>query len=160
MLAKLARIILAFSTFPLIGAYGLRWVGGFVVQLIGATGAAAHPLLALDILGGLVGLVLGLIPAIQITGCALQPASSPVRPVGDNILIVLGLALVLDVALTKVCGGAEWLRWLPAANLVIWAGAAAATASLHRLRRQARQRSREPHLLSPPDGPPTAPWAR
>ncbi len=162
MLAKLARIILAFTTFPLVGAYGLRWVGSFVSQIIGATGVVAHPVLALDLIGGLVGLVLGLILAIQIVGCCVQPETSPVRPVGDTILIILGLTLVLDVALAKACAGMEWLRWLPAGSLVVWAGAAAATASLHRLRRSRRMAPPADDMPPPypPPAPPPGPYSR
>jgi len=143
MLAKLARIILALATFPLIGAYGLRWAGASAAQALAAAGVGLPPLLALD-----------LIFAVQIVGCALQPDTSPVRPVGDTLLVMLGFLLILDVVLAKVCGGAEWIRWLPAANLVIWAGLAAATGSLQRLRRQWRERQREQLPPPPPEAPP------
>ncbi len=158
MLAKLARIILALATFPLIGAYGLRWAGGFMVQTLGATGVLPRPLMVLDIVGGIAGLALGVILAVQIVGCALQAESSPVRPAADGILIILGLLLVADVAIVKACGGAEWVRWLPAGNLVVWVSVAAATASLHGARRRWRQRLHEapPPLVplpTPPPGP-------
>jgi hypothetical protein len=154
MLAKLARIILALATFPLIGAYGLRWAGASAAQALAAAGVGLPPLLALDLIGGGIGLLLGLIFAVQIVGCALQPDTSPVRPVGDTLLVMLGFLLILDVVLAKVCGGAEWIRWLPAANLVIWAGLAAATGSLQRLRRQWRERQREQLPPPPPEAPP------
>lgn len=146
MIPRLARLILAFSTFPLIGAYGLRWVGDFVGQIISASGVDVSAFVPLDIIGGVVGLILGLVLAVQIVGCAFQPESSGVRPAADNILIILGLTLLLDLALGKLFAGQPWLQWLPAANLVIWSGAAAATNSLHRMR---------PRYLRPP-APPTA----
>jgi hypothetical protein len=155
MLAKLARIILAFTTFPLIGAYGLRWVGGFVRDVIATTGVQPPAVALLDYAGAVVGLLLGVILAIQLIGCCLQSESLPVRPLGDNILIVLALTLLADAALGKVFTGAEWLRWLPPANLVIWSGAAAATASVHRMRQQWRaQRSPAvPPRVDPYQGP-------
>jgi hypothetical protein len=142
MPARLARIILAFTTFPLIGAFGLRWVGGFVREVVASTGLHPPAILLLDYAGSIAGIVLGVILAIQLVGCCMQPESLPVRPIGDNILIVLALTFLLDVALGKVCQGAEWLKWLPPANLVIWSGAAAATASAHRMRQDWRAHHR------------------
>lgn len=148
MLPKLARFILSLATFPLIGAYGLRWLGGFIGQLISSTGFDARALVALDLVGAVVGLVLGIILVIRIMGCCVQPESVPVRPVGDNILIILGVTLVADVVIVRMFPQAEWLRWLPPANLIIWSGAAAATLSLHRMRDHYRAQPPMP----PPDG--------
>lgn len=152
MIPRLARFILAFSTFPLIGAYGLRWVGDFVAQIVSASGVDVTAVVPLDIIGGIVGVILGLVLAVQIVGCAFQPESSAVRPAADNILIILGLTLLLDLALGKLFSGQPWLQWLPPVNLVIWSGAAAATNSLHRMRpRYARAQAPSPTLPRHPD---------
>jgi len=156
MLAKLARIILAFATFPLVGAFGLRWVGSFVTQLLHTAGVKLPPLVALDLIGAGVGLLFGFILAVQVAGCAMQPETSPVRSSGDTILIILGLTLVLDVAAVKLGRAADWLRWLPAGNLVIWAGCAAATSSPHRMRQQWRRQREQAALMAPP-APPASP---
>jgi hypothetical protein len=76
---------------------------------------------------------------------------------------VLGVTLLLDVLLPKAFGGAAWLRWVPPANLVIWSGAAAATASVHRMRHEWREQHRPVEVLredsyqgpyqQPPAGP-------
>jgi len=146
-MSKLARLILAFATFPLIGAYGLRWVGGFVREVVATTGVHLPVLSMLDYVGAIVGLLLGAILAIQLLGCCLQPESLPVRPIADNILIVLAVTLLLDVLLPRALAGAAWLKWLPPANLVIWSGAAAATASLHRMRQEWRMHHRPVEVL-------------
>ena len=150
MLAKVARFILAFATFPAIGAYGLRWAGGFVASVI-RTFAGELPLIGLlPWIGGLLGLVLGLMLAIRLFGCSIQPEATPFHGTADSILIVLGLTLVVAAALPRALPGAPWLRWLPPVALVVWCGAAAATTSLHRMRcRWREQRLGPPPLAAP-----------
>lgn len=151
MLAKLARIILSFLCFPLLGAYSLQWVGRYVSDLAGMARVESGLLMGLDIAGGIVGLVLGLLMAVSLIGCCIQPEVSPVRPVGDNILIVLAFTLLLAVFLPRMLPGPV-ATWLPAVALAIWAGCAAATLSLGRMRREFRTQLQRP--LQPPPMPP------
>jgi len=154
MLAKLARIILAFACFPLLGAFSLRWVGRYISDLAGMARVESGMLPLLDIAGAIVGVVLGLLLAVQIIGCCLQPEASPVRPVGDNILIVLAFALLADALLPRMLPASLVVTWLPPASLAVWAGCAAATLSLGRLRDEFRQqmaRPTHPRPQPPPD---------
>ncbi|MEI6502619.1 MAG: hypothetical protein WCP21_16540, partial [Armatimonadota bacterium] len=140
MLAKLARIILAFACFPLLGAFSLRWVGRYISDLAGMARVESGVLPLLDLAGAILGVILGLLLAVQIIGCCLQPEVSPVRPVGDNILIILAFALLTDVLLPKVAAGSVVVTWLPPVSLAVWAGCGAATLRLGRLREDFRQR--------------------
>ncbi|MHB8993756.1 MAG: hypothetical protein ACYC63_00730 [Armatimonadota bacterium] len=148
MFSKLARIILAFTCFPLLGAYSLRWVGAYSADLAGLAGINAAGLPLMDIAGAMIGFILGLLLAIQVVGCCLQPEISPVRPAGDSILIILALNLVINVILPRVLGDAAAIMWLPPLTLAIWAGCGAATLSLARMRRHYREQ--QVHPVEPP----------
>ena len=142
MLSRLVRLILAFLTCPLLGAYGLRWAGSALrglLEMAGAHGGVLLPLL--DAVGSVLGLLLGLIFALQLARCCFQPDPSPVRAVGDAILIVLAVTFVADAVLPRVPGAAPGAAFLPPASLVVWSAAAAATWSLGRLRRELRDRN-------------------
>jgi hypothetical protein len=150
MFSKIARIILAFSCFPLLGAYSLRWVGAYTADLAGMAGVQSAGLPLMDIVGAVVGLILGILLAIQVVGCCLQPEVSPVRPAGDSILIILALNLLINAILPRVLGQSPVLMWLPPLTLAVWAGCGAATVSLARMRRHYREQ------LARPVEPPTA----
>lgn len=152
MFARLTRLILAFACFPLIGAYALRWAGGFLRD-VAEMASVHHPLLAfLDIALAVLGVVLGIIWAVQLVGCCFQPEASPVRATGDTILIVLALTLLTDIVLTRVLPESVIVTWLPAANLVIWASCAAATMSLSRWRAELRYQATR-RTVPPTPGP-------
>lgn len=155
MLGRLARLFLGLICFPLLGAYSLRWVGGYLRDLAGLTHQVHGFPMFLDLFGALAGLVLGLLLAIQIIGSALQSEESPVRPVGDNILIILGLTLLVDVVLTRALPDSALVEWLPVVTLVIWTACAAATMSLTNMRRDLRrQTALVPPPVSPTEGTP------
>lgn len=158
MFSKLARMILAFVCFPLLGAYSLAWVGAYTADVVGIAGVHSPLLAWLDMAGAIIGFILGLLMAIQIIGCCLQSEQSPVRGPGDNILIIVALTLLADVLLPRVLGqpaGAAAAQWLPPASLAIWGGCAAATISLARMRRQYRAQPTRPAAAAPP--PPMPP---
>jgi hypothetical protein len=149
MLAKIARFILAFLCFPLLGAFSLRWVGRYISDLAGMARVESGVLPLLDIAGAIVGVVLGVLLAVQIIGCCLQPEASPVRPVGDSILIILAFTLLADALLPKLAPESVVVTWLPPVSLAIWAGCAAATLSLGRMREEFRQRMARPGPQQP-----------
>lgn len=136
MLGKIARLILAFTAFPLLGAYGLRWAGRFWGEMLHAAGATSPVVMALDLIGAFIGVLCGLLGALLALACAFQAESHPVRPVADTVLIILGGLLGLDIFLPLLFQEQAWLQWLPAASLAIWMGAAAAVISLYRFKRR------------------------
>lgn len=144
MVGKISRLILAFTTFPALGAYSLRWLGGYVADLARTVGLALPLLAWLDLGGMVLGLVLGLWLAVAVSGCALQPPQSPVRPPGDTILIVLGLTVLGALVADRSLPGHPLLVWLPAATLAVWAGCAAATMTLQRMRQDYRAQAAMP----------------
>lgn len=153
MFAKIARIILAFVCFPLLGAYALAWVGAYTADLVALAGVHSPLLAWLDLAGAGVGGVLGILLAIHIIGCCLQSELSPVRGPGDNILIILAVTLLADVVLPRAMGqttAAALAQWLPPVSLAVWGGCAAATLSLARMRQLYRAQSPRP---SPPQAP-------
>lgn len=165
MLGRLARLFLGLICNPLLGAYSLRWVGGYLRDLVALAGPVRGLPMYLDLIGAVAGLILGLLLAIQIIGSAMQPEASPVRPVGDNILIVLALTLLGDVVLTRALPDSAVTEWLPVATLVIWTACAAATMSLTHMRRDLRRQMAantppppDSQLMSPPDGTPDSGW--
>jgi len=149
MFGRLARLFLGLVCFPLLGAYSLRWVGGYLRDLVALAGPVRGLPMYFDLIGALAGLALGLLLAVQIIGSTVQPEESPVRPVGDNILIVLALTLLADVVLTRVLPDSSVTDWLPVVTLVIWTACAAATMSLTHMRRDLRRQ-----LAVPPPSPP------
>ncbi|MEN6547668.1 MAG: hypothetical protein ABFE07_16670 [Armatimonadia bacterium] len=151
MFGRLARLFLGLVCFPLLGAYSLRWVGAYLRDLVALTGPVRGLPMYFDLFGALAGLVLGLLLAVQIIGSAMQPEESPVRPVADNILIILALTLLVDVVLTRALPDSAVIEWLPVVTLVIWTACAAATMSLTHMRRDLRRQTAAP--LPPPPGP-------
>lgn len=149
MLGKIARIILAFACFPWLGASSLCWVGGYVSSMLAM--AKLQTGLPLDYLGSILGALLGLLLAIQIIGCSLQPETSPVRPVADNILIIVALSLLVDLLSPRVLGRSPVVGWLPAVSLAVWAGCGAATMSLAGMRKEMRMQPPRP-VAPPPQG--------
>lgn len=138
MIGFLSRIILAFGCFPLLGAFSLRWVGGYAADVLGMVHEGGGAALPLDWVGTGLGVLLGLGLAIQVIGCCLQPESSPVRPVADGILIILAFTLLADVLIPRVIPQASFVSWLQPITLAIWGGCGAATMSLHRMRAELR----------------------
>lgn len=134
MLSKIARLILALSSFPLLGAYGLRWAGRFGGEMFSVAGATSPFIMALDFIGAFIGVVCGLLVALLALACAFQAESHPVRPVADIVLIILGGLLCVDIFLPLLFQEQAWLQWLPPASLAIWMGAAAAVISLYRFK--------------------------
>ncbi len=136
MLGKIARLILALTAFPLLGAYGLRWAGRFLGEMLHASGATSPVVMALDLIGAFIGVLFGLLVALLALACAFQAESHPVRPVADTVLIILGGLLCVDIFLPLLFQEQAWLQWLPAASLAFWMGAAAAVISLYRFKRR------------------------
>lgn len=153
MLSKLARLLLAFVCFPLLGSYGLRWAGSYLHDLVLLVSTARGLPSFFDLIGAGVGLLCGLLLAVQLVGSALQPEASPVRAVADKILIVLAVTLLADAVIPRVALGSALLEWLAPATLVIWIACAAATMSLSHLRRDLR---RQPPAPPPPQPQGTA----
>jgi hypothetical protein len=139
----LARFVVAIVTFPLIGAYGWRWAGVFLQEVLAATGVSWGPVQgAFDIVGSLLGLGVGLWCAVQVVGCAFQSRGASVCAAGDFLLIVLGITFVADLVLIAALSGTPAAGFIPPANLAIWCATAAATFRLARLRRSLRRQRR------------------
>lgn len=152
MVGRLARLFMGLVCFPLLGAYSLRWVGGYLRDLVALAGPVRGLPAFLDLVGAIIGLALGLILAVQLIGSSFQPEESPVRTTGDSILIILGLTLVVDAVLPRVLPEAGVVEWLPVGTLVIWTACAAATMSLSHLRRELRRQ-----VAQAPPCPPVPP---
>ena len=149
-------MILAFICFPLLGAYSLAWVGDYTADLAGIAGLHCGLLAWLDLGGAIVGFGLGVLLAIQIIGCCLQPEASPVRGPGDSILIILAITLLADVVILRAVGqsaSAALVQWLQPISLGVWGGCGAATLSLARMRRLYRVQPARPAPLPPPPSP-------
>lgn len=138
MFACLARIVLSGVCFPLLGAYGLRWLGTLVQEVWVSLGTRPVPAVAfLDLLGSVLGVVAGLVMALVLVASGCQRRNSGVQAAADLSLLVLVLTFLADVVVPAMVPAGGTGELLAPISLVVWMATGAAAVRLSRLRRAA-----------------------
>lgn len=141
MITCLPRAILSLICFPLLGAYGLRWVGHDVLAAADSLRLQPGRLVSLlDYLGAGVGLLVGLVWGLQMVACGCQRRNKPLQATADVLLLGLVALFLLDALLPPLLAGTGIAAFLPPLTLVVWLATGAATSRLCGLRRRDSRR--------------------
>jgi hypothetical protein len=144
MVTSLFRVILAVVCFPLLGAYGLRWAGRSVTEMADLVGYGKGLLIPmLDYVGAALGVLVGLVFALQLIPSCCQRRNVTLQATGDVLLLILLLVFLADAVLPPLLTGTGISAALPPLSLVVWMATGAAAVRLAGFRRRESRSRRE-----------------